>query len=119
MTGDRVEVLRAALDQVEQNARNANDGEVEWIGDDAADHGCTASGRFIESWTPSRVLRLVERDRKLIELLSETDRELNAAVKPAYETEHYGPLVAVAARHRAIRDLVDLAAVFWLGEEPE
>lgn len=112
MTGDRVEVLRRVLDQVERDARNANDGEVEWIGDDAADHGCTASGRFIESWTPSRVLRLVERDRKLLKMWDDINEVMAEVVNrgEAYER--------LQDRRSGFADAVDLAAVFWLGEEP-
>jgi hypothetical protein len=96
---DLVTWLRQALDAEEQLAMEANDGEVEWIGDDAAEHGCDASGRFINRWVPSRVEAEVAAKRAILDAYTEA-------------AEFYD---APANRHQPAGEVHGLyAAVQWL-----
>lgn len=117
MRHDMTDVLRHALDEAERMASAAHDEEVQWIGADAAEHGCEESGRHIEAWTASRVLRLIARDRALLVAHASTDRNV------AEHVVRCGPdlcacrdYLAATTALQILTSAVEAAARFWLPE---
>jgi hypothetical protein len=98
---DRViEVLRGALDEAELKAKRA--------------HG--EAGPFLIDWGPTRVLRLVQRDRELLtEYEMAASKRRNALERDG--TADNSPYWPLAAYESALKSAVDLAARFWIGEE--
>lgn len=68
----------------------------------------------IARWDPATVLRLVERDRALLDDMDEAQSAMDAAVS-AFEVGRHGELVAATARCKALRRQVERAAASWLG----
>lgn len=71
-TADLERFIQARLAEDEAAARACDgDAEVEWIGDDAAEHYLPIPGEHIGRHLPSRVLRQVEALRQVVSLLAD------------------------------------------------
>jgi hypothetical protein len=139
VTGDIREQLTAALDEAERIARAAVEGNGwngqpltgrwysegsghSWIVTDesgqpvAFDEGEPTEARaaHMARWDPATVLRLVERDRALLDDLAEAEAGVQANVR-AFDQYQAGQLIAATARCKAVRAQADRAAALWLG----
>jgi hypothetical protein len=103
MSADLVTWLRAQLDEDEPVARAASDEVVDWIADDAAEHGTEDEGGHIKRWRPARVLAEVEAKRRLLDVYEEA---------VAYYTRHTS---APAGEVTGLLTAVKLAALPYAG----
>lgn len=136
-----IEQLRAALDRAEKLARAATPGPWQVDNEKYPEAICgpdqssavIAGGRwgetsspfdsgddalFIAQWHPAAVLRLVERDRKLLAANAQAQAALDEKVR-AFEAQRAGELIAATARCKASKEQIESAAEFWLGLNPD